>query len=125
MDVDAQLEHIFAAVINSGPFTIAQVQVIKEKVPRLRRLKREQRANMVTDTPATEPLVLTPTELTQVGELKWKKVTKGEKAEFDNMPHPIRSSNQFSVIALPAHKDEKIQKGPILARMGLESQKGL
>ena len=104
IDVDAQLERIFAAVASGGPFTTAQARVIKREVARLRQLKRQQKANAVTDTPAPEQLVLTTAELTRVGEFKWTRVKKGVKAEPDRKPPPISSSNQFSALAPPANK---------------------
>ena len=41
IDVDAQLERIFAAVASGGPFTTAQARVIKREVARLRQIKRQ------------------------------------------------------------------------------------
>ena len=112
IDVDAQLERIFAAVVSWGSFTTAQALVIKREVARLRQLKRQQKTNAVTDAPAPEQLVLTTAELTRVGEFKWTKVKKGAKAEPDHTPLPISSSNQFSVLAPPANKEKTISDRP-------------
>ena len=90
---------------SGGPFTTAQARVIKREVARLRQLKRQQKANAVTDTPAPEQLVLTTAELTRVGEFKWTKVKKGAKTAPDRKPLPISSSNQFSVLAPPANEE--------------------
>lgn len=69
-------------------------------------LNRQCAANTGTDTSATEQLVLTPAEVKRVGEFKWTKVKKGAKAEPDQAPPPIITSNPFNALSPPKNRVE-------------------